>query len=121
MKIFRAVLVVAAIGLVGALAASCAPAPNTGSSVDQAIRAHFGDQEAKARQVVACESGFNPNAYNAGGGWYGLFQISRQYHEGTFNSMGYNWDRDIWNPWANAQLARSIYNQAGGWGPWGCA
>lgn len=107
--------------LIGFGALACG-APRSGDPVRDAIHQNFGDypgMESKALSVVQCESGMNPNAYNPNG-YYGLFQLSKYFHERTANSMGYSWSQ-IFDPYVNARVARVVFNQAGGWGPWACA
>jgi hypothetical protein len=98
-------------------AAAPAPAPTGGGSVEDAIATYFGDVYDKAIRVARCESGLNPSAVSAGGGNWGLFQINTV-HRALVESMGYSWDQ-ILDPYVNAAVARHIYDNAGGWGPWG--
>ena len=95
-----------------------APAPAPSGSVEEAIAAYFGDVYDQAYNVARCESGLNPEAVSPGGGNWGLFQINTVHQQRVAN-MGYSWDQ-ILDPWVNAAVARSIYDDAGGWGPWGC-
>jgi soluble lytic murein transglycosylase-like protein len=94
-----------------------APAPS-GGSVEDAIATYFGDVYDQAIGVARCESGLDPNAVSPGGGNWGLFQINAV-HRQRVADMGYSWDQ-ILDPYVNAAVARSIYDDAGGWGPWGC-
>jgi hypothetical protein len=117
-RVLTATLLTAAIGI----SAFACGAPASGDPVSNAIHQNFGDNpalEAQANKVVQCESGRNPNAYNPSGGYYGLFQLSRYWHEATANAMGYSWNQ-IYDPYVNARVARVVFNQAGGWGPWSC-
>ena len=114
-----------------ATAAAPAPAPvayeapaeparsaSSGDAVLDAIATSFGDVYDQAVAVARCESGLDPNAVSAGGYNWGLFQIN-VVHKSRVEAMGYSWDQ-ITDPYVNAAVARSIYDDAGGWGPWGC-
>ena len=90
----------------------------TQDTVRAAIQQSFPDQYSKAVAVATCESGLNPNAISPGGGNWGLFQINTV-HSSMVRSMGYSWDQ-ILDPYVNSKVARRIYNDAGGWGPWAC-
>jgi hypothetical protein len=83
-----------------------------------AIQQSFPEQYDKALAVAECESGLDPSAVSPGGGNWGLFQINTV-HKGLVASMGYSW-ADITNPFVNSQVARVIYDDAGGWSPWAC-
>lgn len=98
-------------------APASAPAPAAGS-VEDAIATYFGDVYDQAVGVARCESGLDPNAVSRGGANWGLFQINTV-HQQRVADMGYSWDQ-ILDPYVNAAVARSIYDDAGGWGPWGC-
>jgi len=122
LKITRMLMATTLAALIGFGALGCGTA-QSGDPVRDAIHQNFGDysaMESKALSVVQCESGMNPNAYNPSGGYYGLFQLSKYWHEATANSMGYSWSQ-IDDPYVNARVARVVFNQAGGWGPWQCA
>jgi len=86
-----------------------------GGSVHDAIRRHFPAEYEKAVRVATCESGLDPRAVSSGGGNHGLFQINNV-HRGRVASMGYSWS-DIYDPYVNARVARTIYNESG-WSPW---
>lgn len=78
---------------------------------------HDTGQEHVAECIVRRESGGNPNARNPSGA-SGLFQIMLPLHGGLFAAHGYDWQRGDWtNPFANAQVARDLYNGSG-WAPW---
>ena len=71
-------------------------------------------------RIADCESSLNPGAMSAGGGNHGLFQINNV-HAGSFAAVtGQSWDAR-YDAYANAQFARYLYDQSGGWGPWACA
>jgi soluble lytic murein transglycosylase-like protein len=95
-----------------------APAPAPSGSVEDAIATYFGDVFTQAYNVARCESSLNPGAVSRGGGNWGLFQINTV-HKQRVADLGYSWDQ-ILDPYVNALVARSIYDGAGGWGPWGC-
>lgn len=123
MKSLRVLIVAAAIGMLALSTGACAAPAQSGDPVQNAIAQNFGDNPGmhqKALDVARCESGLNPYAYNPNGGYYGLFQLSRYWHERLANSMGYGWNQ-INDPYVNARVARQVYNQSGGWGPWSCA
>lgn len=101
------------IGLIAGLSAC-----DEQTNVRTAIQQNFGSQHAKATRVAECESGLNPRAVSAGGGNHGLFQINTV-HKSMVRGMGYRWDQ-IYDPYVNARVAKRIYDQAGGWRPWGC-
>lgn len=54
----------------------------------------------------------NPAAVNHASGAYGLWQIKKSAHPQLFN--GDNWK----SPVENARMAKSVYDDAGGFGPW---
>lgn len=95
---------------------AAASAPS--GSVEEAIAMYFGDVYDQAYNVARCESSLNPNAVSPGGGNWGLFQINTVHKQRVAN-MGYSWDQ-ILDPFVNAEVARAIYDDNGGWGPWGC-
>ena len=102
-------------------APSAAPAPpaDTGSgSIQDIIRQAFAPYGQTAidwgLRVAKCESGYNPNAYNPAGPYYGLFQFAMS----TFKSTPYG-GGNIYDPVANANAAAWKYSQ-GGAGAWGC-
>jgi len=94
------------------------PVSYSPGSVEDAIATYFGDVYNQAYNVANCESHLNPDAVSAGGYNWGLFQINIV-HKERVESMGYSWDQ-ILDPYVNAAVARSIYDDAGGWSPWGC-
>jgi hypothetical protein len=97
-------------------AAPAAPAPGSGDPYAAIARA-FPDVYDQAVAVANCESSMDPNQVYRGT-YYGLFQISSM-HRDWVEAMGYSWDQ-ILDPYVNAQVARNIYDAAGGWGPWAC-
>ncbi len=120
MKITRVLIGITLASLIGFGTLACGAA-GSGNPVADAIHQNFGDNptlEGQANRVAACESGGNPNAVNPSG-YYGLFQLSKYWHESTANSMGYSWNQ-ILDPYVNARVARVVFNQSGGWSPWSC-
>lgn len=83
-----------------------------------AIRQNFPEASSKAIAVAQCESGLNPEAVSAGGRNIGLFQIN-SVHQPMVQRMGYQWDQ-MTDPYVNSKVARRLYDNAGGWGPWSC-
>jgi soluble lytic murein transglycosylase-like protein len=93
-----------------------APRPSVGY-VQDLIRQAFGPQGQAAvdwgLRVAACESGYNPNAYNPGGP-SGVFQFM----PGTFRGTPYG-SQSIFDATANVYAAAWCYQQHGG-GAWSC-
>ena len=91
-------------------------APSAGS-VQDLIRQAFGPQGQAAvdwgLRVAACESGYNPNAYNPSGA-SGVFQFM----PGTFRGTPYG-NQNIFDASANVNAAAWYYQQHGG-GAWSC-
>ena len=116
-KRLRAALVGAVF--VGALGlTACDPSAQADPSQD-AITQAFGPIADQAMGVAQCESGLDPNAVSSGGGNWGLFQINTV-HRGDFEAVtGQPWS-SVLDPYLNASFAAWLYNQSGGWGPWGC-
>lgn len=95
------------------------PEPRGTGDASAAIARWFGDRYDSAYRVADCESTLNPAAVSAGGGNWGLFQINTT-HEATFEEVtGHPW-ADVLDADVNAQFARWLYDQSGGWGPWAC-
>lgn len=109
-------LLLAGVVAGGFALASCTPEE---VALDAIITNFPGNLAGQAVNVARCESGLNMNAVSSGGGNWGLFQIN-VVHRGLVESMGYSWG-DILNPYINADVARAVYDQAGGWSPWGCS
>jgi hypothetical protein len=96
-----------------------APVDNYGpGDVQNLIRQLFAplgpDQVAKALRVAACESGFNPRAYNPVGPYYGVFQFTAE----TFRATIYG-NQDIYSAYYNVAAAAWKVSVSG-WGAWGC-
>lgn len=93
-----------------------APRPSSGS-VQDLIRQAFAGQGQTAvdwgLRVAACESGYNPNAYNPDGA-SGVFQFM----PGTFRGTPYG-TQNIFDATANVDAAAWYYQRYGG-GAWSC-
>lgn len=78
----------------------------------------FPENPRTALAIVACESGFNPNAHNAsnknGTVDSGLFQINSIHHT-RMEELGL----DVWKPQDNIKFARMLYDESG-FAPWVC-
>jgi hypothetical protein len=72
------------------------------------------DQVVKALRVAACESGYNPRAYNPVGPYYGVFQFTAE----TFRATIYG-NQDIYSAYYNVAAAAWKVSVSG-WGAWGC-
>jgi len=93
-----------------------APAPATGGSVQSMIISTFGPYANAALNVARCESGFNPNAYNASSGASGVFQFLRSTWA-TTSYAGYS----PFNAWANIHAAYQVFQRDGySWREWQC-
>jgi hypothetical protein len=66
-------------------------------------------------RVAKCESGYNPNAYNPVGPYYGVFQFLMS----TFKATPYG-NQNIFDASANVNAAAWKYGQ-GGASAWGCS
>lgn len=86
--------------------------------VEWAIRQTFPETPDKAVRVARCESGLDPHATN--GQHVGVMQIATTVHAKRIAAMGYM-PADLYGVTANLHVARAIYDDAGGWGPWTCA
>ena len=80
------------------------------------IKKYWGGDDREALAVARCESGYDPRARN--GSHFGLFQLSRTYHEGRAASLGYDWSA-MDDPGKNTRVAFSLWREQG-WGPWVC-
>lgn len=86
--------------------------------------ARFGPEVAEeAVRVAGCESTgdasgqrLNPAAMN--GAHYGLFQVSRTYHDARVRRLGFTWEQ-MTEAGPNAVVAADLYGEQR-WGPWEC-
>lgn len=95
------------------------PVDNFGpGAVQDLIRQLFAplgpDQVVKALRVAACESGYNPRAYNPVGPYYGVFQFTAE----TFRATIYG-NQDIYSAYYNVAAAAWKVSVSG-WSAWGC-
>lgn len=96
--------------------APAAPAPASSGSVQSMITSTFGPYAGAALNVARCESGFNPNAYNASSGASGVFQFLHSTWL-TTSYAGYS----PFNAWANIQAAHQVFVRDGySWREWQC-
>jgi hypothetical protein len=100
-----------------------APPPPAGSIqgiITQAFTPYGSAAVTWGLRVAKCESGYNPNAYNAAGPYYGLFQFLMSTFLSTASAAGLPYGSgDILNPVANATTAAWKYAH-GGASAWGC-
>jgi LysM repeat protein len=95
------------------------PAPASTDQVQALIREIWPDElEEKALQIAFRESRYQATAYN---GWccYGVFQIHWNAHKGWLAGVGVTSSQQLLDARTNIQIAYTIYQRAGGWGPWG--
>jgi hypothetical protein len=97
---------------------TAAPAPV--DPVEAAIHRWFPDMEERASAIAFCESTFNPRAVSPGGSSHGLFQIHNVHRPDFVAVTGMSWAEGRYDPNANAQFARWLYDRQG-WEPWACA
>ena len=79
------------------------------------IRAAFPEDPDTAVAVAMCESSLDPSRIgdkHLSKPSYGLFQVSRIYHNYS--------EEYLLNEDNNLEVARKIYDRAGGWRPWTC-
>jgi hypothetical protein len=95
------------------------PAPAySRSAVEQIIRDVWPDHlEERALQIAWRESSHVPTAKNYC--CYGLFQIYWNVHKGWLAGLGVTSAEQLYDPTTNARAAYTLYQRAGGWGPWG--
>ena len=72
--------------------------------------------EEKAIEIAWRESNHKPGVRNFC--CFGLFQIYFNVHRSWLSSMGVTSATQLYHPLVNAQAALTLYNRAGGWGPW---
>lgn len=72
----------------------------------------------RAMSIMACESGGDPNAVSPTND-HGLFQHNARYAPPRFEAVGYTWS-DRYDPEANIAAAHWLWERDG-WQPWTCA
>jgi hypothetical protein len=85
-------------------------------STDELLVKYFGEVAPRAKKIITCESGGNPNAYhknNNGSSDYGLMQINSIHIKriGDLNKL--------YDPETNIRIGSEIYNEQG-FRPWVC-
>jgi hypothetical protein len=98
----------------GATSIPSYPAGSIQDIITKAFTPYGATAVAWGLRVAKCESGYNPQAYNPAGPYYGLFQFLMS----TFNATPFK-GQNIYDPVANAGAAAWKYSQ-GGAGAWGC-
>jgi LysM repeat protein len=83
----------------------------------QIVRDVWPDElEEQAIRIAQRESNFRPTAKNFC--CYGLFQVYYQVHRGWLAGIGVTSGEQLLDPVVNARAAYTLYQRAGGWGPW---
>ncbi len=102
-------------------AAPPAPPAAWSASADQVqtiIRDVWPDElEDRALEIARRESKYRPTAKN--NCCYGVFQIYWSVHRGWLADLGITSAEQLFDPTLNARAALTLYQRAGGWGPWG--
>ena len=98
--------------------ASTAPARTySAAEVEAIIREVWPDElEVEALRIANRESNLRPTAKNFC--CYGLFQIYYSVHKGWLAGIGVTSGDQLFDPRVNATAAYTLYQRAGGWGPW---
>jgi len=78
----------------------------------------FPENPRLALRIVECESKFDPSAVSATDD-HGLWQINRVHMRP--GGVAHGVDDRIYDPVVNTQVARAVFDQAGGFSPWTCA
>ena len=73
--------------------------------------------EGRALEIAWRESTHRSNVNNFC--CYGLFQIYFSVHRSWLAGLGVDSADDLFDPRVNAIAAYTLYQRAGGWGPWG--
>ena len=73
--------------------------------------------EDRALEIARRESKYRPTAKN--NCCYGVFQIYWSVHRGWLADLGITSAEQLFDPTLNARAALTLYQRAGGWGPWG--
>ena len=95
-----------------------APSPAAPADIEQIIRDVWPDDlEERALQIAWRESNYVPTAKNFC--CYGLFQMYWEVHRGWLADIGVTSAEQLYDPATNARAAYTLYQRAGGWGPWG--
>jgi hypothetical protein len=103
--------------------AAPAPAPSRPAAVSasqavQAIRDVWPDElEERALEIAWRESNHRSNVNNSC--CYGLFQIHWTAHRSWLATLGVTSSTQLFDPLLNATAAYTLYQRAGGFGPWG--
>ncbi len=83
-----------------------------------AIREKFGPSLSDtAIKIATCESGLQADAVSPDGNNIGLFQINRVHEDWIKSDLGYDWEQ-LKDPFVNSEVAKVLYDRAGGWSPW---
>lgn len=94
------------------------PSPVAPGDVEQIIRDVWPDDlEERALEIAWRESNYIPTAKNFC--CYGVFQIYWEVHRGWLADLGVTSAEQLYDPTTNARAALTLYQRAGGWGPWG--
>jgi hypothetical protein len=98
-----------------------APAPVVtagAGEVETIIRSVWPDElEDRALEVARRESNLVPTAKNSC--CYGVFQVYWSVHRSWLSGLGITSADQLYDPATNARAALTLYERAGGWGPWG--
>ncbi|HUS43171.1 MAG TPA: hypothetical protein VMY16_10935 [Ilumatobacteraceae bacterium] len=94
------------------------PAAVSQSRAAQIIRAVWPDElEERALEIAWRESNHQSNVNNSC--CYGLFQIHWNAHRSWLATIGVTSVTQLYDPMVNATAAYTLYQRAGGFGPWG--
>ena len=89
----------------------------TAAEVEAIIREVWPDDlEDEALRIARRESGLKATAKNSC--CYGLFQLYFTVHQKWLSGVGVTSAGQLLDPLVNANAALTLYNRAGGWGPW---
>ena len=94
------------------------PPPPAPAVVEQIIRDVWPDElEDKALAIAWRESNYKTTAKNYC--CYGLFQMYWSVHKSWLSGIGITSANQLYDAESNARAAYTLYQRAGGWGPWG--
>ena len=97
---------------------STQPPPPPPEVVEQVIRDVWPDElEDKALAIAWRESNYSTTAKNYC--CYGLFQMYWSVHKSWLSGIGITSANQLYDAETNARAAYTLYQRAGGWGPWG--